>query len=111
MPKYFIVAIILAAILGASIAAKAGFDAAQEEAQAKKNKASVNLGLGGVAPGTFERIFIVQYENQPYFLVSRDPNFIKYAKKGVLLTNYYAVTHPSQPNYLAQSAFHFSITP
>jgi len=31
-------------------------------------------------------------------------NFAKLAKEGILLTNYYATTHPSQPNYCASAA-------
>lgn len=51
-----------------------------------------------MAPGKFDRIFIIQFENQPYNYVKDDPFFKKYAAMGVLLTNYYGVTHPSQPN-------------
>jgi acid phosphatase len=34
-------------------------------------------------------------------LAAADPNLQYLAKQGILLTNYYAVTHPSEPNYCA----------
>jgi acid phosphatase len=33
-----------------------------------------------------------------------DPNFSALAKEGILLTNYWALTHPSEPNYCASAA-------
>jgi len=48
--------------------------------------------------------FIIQFEDAGYNLVSTDENFAKYASMGMLLTNYYALTHPSQPNYWTQVA-------
>lgn len=51
-----------------------------------------------MAPNKFDRIFIIQFENQPFALVKNDPGFAKYAKMGIHMTNYWAVTHPSQPN-------------
>jgi len=44
------------------------------------------------------------FENHAYDEVIKDPNFSKYAKLGVQFTDYYAVTHPSQPNYWCQTA-------
>eukprot|EP01130_Rhizamoeba_saxonica_P011549 TRINITY_DN479_c0_g1_i3.p1 TRINITY_DN479_c0_g1~~TRINITY_DN479_c0_g1_i3.p1 ORF type:complete len:231 (-),score=52.47 TRINITY_DN479_c0_g1_i3:34-726(-) len=41
----------------------------------------------------------------------KDPNFSKYARYGRLMTQYFAVTHLSQPNYWTQIAGdHFGIT-
>jgi hypothetical protein len=59
-----------------------------------------NAGHKGFAMGSgkFDRIFIMQFENQPFMFVKDDPNFQKYTKMGIHLTNYYGVTHPSQPN-------------
>jgi acid phosphatase len=31
----------------------------------------------------------------------RQPNFAYFAKKGITLSNLFAVTHPSEPNYMA----------
>jgi hypothetical protein len=108
MSKLAVLVLLFSAIIGAALASnKNGFDPKAEEELFRKYSKTANSGLGGIVPGTFERIFIIQYENQPYFLVSRDPAFIKYANMGVLLTNYYAITHPSQPNYIAQSTYQF----
>lgn len=63
-------------------------------------KANPNAGHKGLAmsAGKFDRIFIMTFENQPWKYVKEDPNFKKYGQMGTLLTNFYAVTHPSQPN-------------
>ena len=45
-----------------------------------------------------EHIFIIQFENHSDAQAKADPNFSKFAKMGTYLTNYYAVTHPSQPS-------------
>ncbi|KAL7790937.1 phosphoesterase family domain-containing protein [Trichoderma ceciliae] len=52
----------------------------------------------------FDRFVVVYFENEDYDKADGDPNFTYFAKKGVKLTNYFGVTHPSQPNYLAAVA-------
>jgi len=52
----------------------------------------------------FDRIFIIMFENQAYEDVINDSNFLKFANAGLSFQNYYAITHPSQPNYIAQVA-------
>jgi len=52
----------------------------------------------------FDRILIIQFENHAEWEVIRDPNFDKYTKMGRGCLNYFAATHPSQPNYWAQVA-------
>lgn len=47
----------------------------------------------------FERILIIIFENHSYDEVAKDANFNRYFKLGRNMMNYYAVTHPSQPNY------------
>ncbi|KAL1619944.1 hypothetical protein SLS56_009911 [Neofusicoccum ribis] len=49
----------------------------------------------------FDRIAIIWLENTDYDKAVGDPNLAWLASKGVTLDNYHAVTHPSQPNYLA----------
>lgn len=52
----------------------------------------------------FEHIVIVMFENKEFGSVignSSMPNYNKLAKEYTLLTQYYAVTHPSLPNYIA----------
>ena len=53
---------------------------------------------------TVQRIFIIQLENSAYTSVLANPYFANLASRGRLLNNYYAVTHPSQPNYIAEIA-------
>jgi hypothetical protein len=48
-----------------------------------------------------KRVFIVVLENEDYENAIRQPELFSLAARGALLGNYYAVTHPSQPNYLA----------
>ena len=50
----------------------------------------------------FDRLFVVVLENTDYRDAIKD-NYLgtTLAAKGRLLTNYYATTHPSQPNYLS----------
>ncbi|KAL9646653.1 hypothetical protein ABK040_010765 [Willaertia magna] len=59
----------------------------------------------GTIPKSFERILIVNFENQPILKTLQRPYFYELATKvGTLLNSYYAITHPSQPNYLTQIA-------
>ena len=55
--------------------------------------------LSGVS--AFEKIVIVVLENQDYAVAIQDPSLSEIVSQGVLLTDYHAVTHPSQPNYYA----------
>jgi len=50
----------------------------------------------------FDRIIIFMFENHSYDEVNKDPNFNTYFSLGANLKNYFAVTHPSQPNYWTQ---------
>ncbi len=52
----------------------------------------------------FQKIMIVVFENTDYEHALARPFFGKLAKEGALLTGYYAVSHPSQPNYIAMVA-------
>ncbi|KAI7854786.1 phosphoesterase family-domain-containing protein [Circinella umbellata] len=57
-----------------------------------------------IKPGKYyDRIVIVVMENQDYNDVEADLYYSTIAENhnGVLLTNFFAVTHPSQPNYIA----------
>lgn len=52
----------------------------------------------------FDRVFIILLENQGYQDAIRNQKFKELAQNGTVLTNYFAVTHPSQPNYLAMTS-------
>jgi acid phosphatase len=49
----------------------------------------------------FDRFAIIWLENTDYDLAAGDPNLVWLAKKGIALSNHFAVTHPSMPNYAA----------
>lgn len=48
----------------------------------------------------FDRIFMMVFANTPFSRAFQDPNFKTFATKGMLLTNYRAQYHTSQPNYI-----------
>ncbi|KAG0321790.1 hypothetical protein BGZ97_010352 [Linnemannia gamsii] len=51
----------------------------------------------------FDHIFIVFLENTDYDKAATDPTLMSYFPDAVHLDNYYGVTHPSEPNYIAAS--------
>jgi len=56
---------------------------------------------GSVTHGVyFDRIFMMVFANTPFTRAFQDPNFKSFATKGMLLTNYFADYHTSQPNYI-----------
>ncbi|KAN0112325.1 phosphoesterase domain containing protein [Hyaloscypha variabilis] len=53
-------------------------------------------------PGrAFDRFFTIWLENQDFSAVDKNSDIAGLAKEGILLTEYYGLTHPSQPNYIA----------
>ncbi|THX18849.1 phosphoesterase-domain-containing protein [Aureobasidium pullulans] len=53
-------------------------------------------------PGkAFDRFVTIWLENTDYAAAQGDPSLAWLAKRGISLNNYFGVTHPSQPNYLA----------
>ncbi|KUI58906.1 putative acid phosphatase [Cytospora mali] len=50
---------------------------------------------------SFDRFITIWLENQDFAEVIKDPDFRDLKREGILLTKYYAQTHPSQPNYIA----------
>ncbi|KAJ5978587.1 hypothetical protein N7501_001929 [Penicillium viridicatum] len=51
----------------------------------------------------FDRFVNIWLENTDYETAASDENLAKLAKEGILLTNYFAVSHPSEPNYCASA--------
>lgn len=49
----------------------------------------------------FDRIITVIFENKNYSDATRQPFFRELAQSGATFSNFMALTHPSQPNYLA----------
>ncbi|KAJ5930066.1 hypothetical protein N7466_005559 [Penicillium verhagenii] len=54
-----------------------------------------------VAGLTFDRFVQIFLENEDYSAAIANTNLAYLASLGITLTNYYAITHPSQPNYVA----------
>jgi acid phosphatase len=67
---------------------------------------SLLAGLTAAAPTGkyFDHVMIMMFENHAEDEVIKDPNFLKYRNMGRGLMNYFAISHPSQPNYIAQIA-------
>ena len=64
--------------------------------------ANYTLTNSPVVPGkVFDRFIQIWFENADYKTTLKDHNFKKLVHQGILLTSYYAVTHPSEPNYIA----------
>jgi len=49
----------------------------------------------------FKKVFIVVFENENADDVLKQPTFADLARDGAYMNNFHAVTHPSQPNYIA----------
>ena len=61
----------------------------------------LTLNVSCLIPGKyFDRVFLMIFENQAYVDVVKNADFLNFADKGLLLTEFYARTHPSQPNYI-----------
>ncbi len=52
----------------------------------------------------FRKIMTVYFENEDRDDVLKQPGFASFAAHGTLLHNFSAITHPSQPNYIASIA-------
>lgn len=49
----------------------------------------------------FDHILQIWFENQDYSTISKTAGFTNLLKHGILLDNFNAITHPSEPNYVA----------
>ncbi|KAJ5818434.1 Acid phosphatase [Penicillium riverlandense] len=72
--------------------------AAIDAAMATTLPETTNSNVKGLA---FDRFYQVWLENIDYDDAAKDSNMQWLASQGILLTNYYGVTHPSEPNYCA----------
>ncbi|KAI1413015.1 phosphoesterase-domain-containing protein [Hypoxylon sp. FL1857] len=68
-----------------------------EKARATAKTLSPTSNVKGKA---FDRLAIIWLENTDYDMAIGDPNLAWLAKRGITLSNYHALTHPSQPNYI-----------
>jgi hypothetical protein len=68
---------------------------------AQKTAATYKGSPSYVGGQVFDRFVNIWFENTDYSKAAADPNFQWLASQGISLTNFYGVTHPSQPNYIA----------
>ncbi|TVY22668.1 putative acid phosphatase [Lachnellula hyalina] len=91
-----------ASLAGAAIAAPASPTATDTAdvyaAQATARTSSPTSHVKGKA---FDRYVSIWFENTDFDMAAADPNFQFFAEKGITLTNNLALTHPSEPNYMA----------
>ncbi len=74
---------------------------AASDSPAAAHDVPVAADAAGIPRTTFQHVFVIVLENQSMATVSQVPYFQQLAMRGVQLTNYTGVAHPSQPNYLA----------
>ncbi|TVY86527.1 putative acid phosphatase [Lachnellula willkommii] len=91
-----------ASFIGAAIAAPASPTATDTAdvyaAQATARTSSPTSHVKGKA---FDRYVSIWFENTDFDMAAADPNFQFFAKQGITLLNNFALTHPSEPNYMA----------
>jgi hypothetical protein len=66
--------------------------------------AIVTLASVGSAAVTFSNMLLIILENTDYNSAIADPNLKSFASSGVLFSNWDAIGHPSQPNYIAMTS-------
>jgi acid phosphatase len=60
------------------------------------------VATAAYVPGrAFDRFITIWLENQDFTKVDQNADMATLAKQGISLTQFYALTHPSQPNYIA----------
>ncbi|KAG6888997.1 hypothetical protein C0992_006818 [Termitomyces sp. T32_za158] len=78
---------------------------ANEDSQGKGNSNgkgnSSHKPLKVVKGKVFDRIIQIWLENVDFDTAAVDPNLAFIGTKGLTMTNYFAVTHPSEPNYVS----------
>ncbi|KAK3349837.1 phosphoesterase family-domain-containing protein [Lasiosphaeria hispida] len=95
---------LLLALLGfaGGVAAQLQYTSTASSAVAAAAATALTLSPTSNVLGTkFERFVQIFLENTDYSKAIADPNLAYLASKGISLTNYFAITHPSQPNYVA----------
>jgi hypothetical protein len=104
-----VAAVLAAAVLTASCSGSAATKAGGSAAASSPRTSTSTGGTDQSAPGSatvprFDHIVVVVLENHAYSqLIGRGsaPFLNSLADRGAVLTNFYALTHPSEPNYLA----------
>ena len=89
----------LLALLGVTLAQNTATGTADVAAAAAT--ALTSSPTSNVPGKAFNRFAVIWLENTDYLKAAGDPNLSYLAAMGITLSNYHAVTHPSQPNYMA----------
>ncbi|OAA57541.1 acid phosphatase phoa [Niveomyces insectorum RCEF 264] len=93
---------LLLATAAATVSAQTQFTATSaQDVYAAQATARTRSPVSHVRGRAFDRIAIIWLENTDYTLAAGDPNLAFLASKGIKLSNNFAVTHPSEPNYAA----------
>ena len=71
-----------------------------QHSPAQESAAAPALKVDARVP-QFKKVVLLLFENEDFDRPISHPFFSEMAKKGALLTNYHAVAHPSEPNYIA----------
>ncbi|KAK4449045.1 phosphoesterase family-domain-containing protein [Podospora aff. communis PSN243] len=89
------------ALMGGAVA-QLQYTSTASSAVAAARATALTLSPTSNVPGNkFERYVQIFLENTDYSKAIANTNLAWLASKGISLTNYYATTHPSQPNYVA----------
>ncbi|KAL4875476.1 phosphoesterase family-domain-containing protein [Aspergillus karnatakaensis] len=98
----------LLALLSALTVAVAQTSSEQTPSQAEIDAARATVKpyspTSNVKGKSFQRFVNIWLENTDYDAAAAETHLAKLASKGLTLTNYWAVTHPSEPNYAASAA-------
>ncbi|KAG0647880.1 Phosphate-repressible acid phosphatase [Hyphodiscus hymeniophilus] len=98
-----LIVICLASVSAAAPATTAASPTATDVADvdAAQATAKTESPTSHVKGKAFDRYVSIWFENTDYDMAAADPNFAFFAKKGITLENLFAITHPSEPNYMA----------
>ncbi|KAH8884970.1 phosphoesterase-domain-containing protein [Thozetella sp. PMI_491] len=91
----------LLAAAGVAVAQTQYTATATSDVEAARATAKSRSPVSHVKGKAFDRLAIIWLENTDYDLAAGDANLQFFAKQGISLTSHYAVTHPSEPNYIA----------
>lgn len=93
---------LLTALAASGVVAQTQFTATSASDVAAAAATAKSQSPRSFVPGrAFDRIAIIWLENTDYDKAIGDPNLAALAKQGITLSNYFGVTHPSEPNYAA----------
>ncbi|KAJ5294161.1 hypothetical protein PENANT_c028G08916 [Penicillium antarcticum] len=96
-----IIAIVLATVISAMAQVATVSEPALSEIHAAAATIKPQVTTSDVKGLVFDRFYQVWLENIDFEDSAADENMKWLASQGILLTNFYAVTHPSEPNYCA----------